>query len=255
MHRGSLNFSCGGGRRCRRGLFLLLSAAVAAILLLPHFPAAVAAAIRLPARLDATLATHIMPQYEARLSALAEENAALHTALAAAAPLQAENEALRTLTNNPHFDGARRYLPCTVVGRLPGTMTLQGNGLTSEHAGAAVLDRYGRFAGVLLTVHDTGEATAALAGTADCRVICTVADPGCHGVLTRDGGDWYLEGLPRHSGAAAEAVVSTLSGCPAGLWVGRLAEAPVPDRSGLTARARLVETAAENPDICFAVPE
>ena len=265
---GGLDLSCagpgrfGGGRLYRRGqrrrkkrllVYIVALLAAALALLLPRLPAVTAGVVQLPGRLDTLLAAHFVPEYTARLQALSLENASLRGALAAAVPLRAENAALRALANSPQAEGSRRYSPCTVVGQAPGALTLSGAGLTAQ---SAVVDTLGRFAGVITDAAAGGrEAAAAPAGSTSCRVICTVGPNGAHGSLLREGGVLYLVGLPRHSGAAAGDIAATQSGCPAGLWVGRLAEAPRVEAGGLTARAPLEETAALTTAACFAVSE
>ena len=55
-----------------------------------------------------------------------------------------------------------------------------------------------------------------------------------------------LAGLPRHNNLAAGTLVTTADG----LWAGTLAEAPMPDETGLNERAPLTDTAAPG-TFCF----
>lgn len=166
---------------------------------------------------DRLLAAH----YAGRLDGLTAENAALRRDLAACAHLAEENEALRSLLGSARAAGS--WQPAWAAARWPGGFALAGE----AEPGAAVLDRYGRYAGEV-----TGTALGLLAverGTPAGLVGGTVG-------LLRDG---VLTGLPLHSGLAAGDVVTT----PAGHWLGRLREAPASDADGLTAHAALEDTA------------
>ncbi len=166
---------------------------------------------------DALLAGH----YAARLAALEADNAALHAQLAQTAGMAQENKAMRTLLGSERTEGS--WQPAQTVARWPGGLLLAGEG----EPGAAVLDRYGRYA---------GEVTAASRG------LLTVQRGTPAGLVGEALGllkGARLTGLPIHSGLAAGDVVMT----PGGHWLGRLAEAPAADSDGLTAHAVLEDTA------------
>lgn len=166
---------------------------------------------------DRLLAAH----YSAGLAALADENAALHGELAAAAGMAEENEALRSLLGSQRAAGS--WQPARVVARWPGGFALAGE----AEPGAAVLDRYGRYA---------GEVTAAALGLLTVQRGTPAGLAGEAVGLVRNN---VLTGLPLHSGLAAGDVVTT----PAGLWLGRLAAEPAADADGLTTHAVLEDTA------------
>lgn len=187
---------------------------------------------QVPARADALLAEHFVPGYTQRLQSLQRRNAILHTAVAAAAPLETENAALRALLDSSARPGTGSWEPTRVVARSPeGTLTLAGQ----FAPGTPVLDEEGCLAGVVRAADDTGSRVDP-AGRDRGAVAVLAGD--CCGVLLRKGGALLLTGLPRHSGLEAGTVVTTADG----LWVGTLAEAPTADDTGLTEQAPLQET-------------
>ena len=187
---------------------------------------------QVPARADALLAEHFVPGYTRRLQSLRQRNAILHAALAAAAPLETENAALRALLESSSRPDSGGWEPARVVARSPeGSLTLAGQ----YASGAPVLDEEGCFVGVVDAVDDTGSRVAP-AGRDRGAAAVLVGD--CCGVLLRKGGTLLLTGLPRHSGLEAGTVVTTADG----LWVGTLAEAPAADDTGLTEQAPLQDT-------------
>lgn len=185
-----------------------------------------------PARADALLAEHFVPGYTRRLQSLRRRNAILHAAVAAAAPLEAENAALRALLESPARPGTGSWEPARVIARSPeGSLTLAGQ----YDPGTAVLDGEGRLAGVVRAGDDTGSRVDP-AGRGRGAVAVLAGD--CCGVLERKDGTLLLTGLPRHSGLEPGAVVITDDG----LWVGTLAQAPAADGTGLTEQAPLQDT-------------
>lgn len=186
----------------------------------------------LPGWVDARLAEHFVPGYTDRLRALRRRNALLHGELAAAAPLQAENEALRTLLESPTRSEGGGWQPVRVMARdLNGSVTLAGQ----FAPGTPVLDDQGRLAGVVCEADDTGSRVDPV-GTG--RGAAAVLAGACCGVVQREGGNLVLTGLPRNCELPAGGVVSTADG----LWVGTLAQAPTPDDTGLTEWAPLQDT-------------
>ena len=187
---------------------------------------------QVPARADTLLAEHFVPGYTRRLQSLRRRSAILHAAVAAAAPLEAENQALRTLLESPARPETGGWTPVRVIARQPeGTITLAG-----QYApGAPVLDEEGRLAGVVSAVDGTGSRVAPAGRD---RGAAAVLAGDCCGVLLRKGGALLVSGLPRHSGLEAGTAVTTADG----LWVGTLAEAPAADSTGLTEQAPLQDT-------------
>lgn len=202
-------------RRRRWRLIPLLAAL--ALLAGPWLAAAVPGAA---ARLDRAVGA----RYTAQLDALQAENAALRRRLAQSADAVAENDALRQLVGSGRVNGSAT--PARVMARGVGCFTLACPGAA---AGAAVLDAGGRYAGRVTAV-DGDTCTVALAPVAG---LC-----GGHAGLVTPG-QWTLTGLPADCGLQAGALVTT----PGGDWLGTLADAPVPDADGLTARATLTDTA------------
>jgi len=170
-------------------------------------------------------------------AALEEENAALHRELAACASAARENAALRAFLGGSHPDGD--WQPAHLVARWPGRLLLSGK----APVGAAVLDRRGRFAGSVISLNrDT--VTVALAADDDCPVAGLAG--GLAGILQRSGTVWELTGL---SNTAIE--TGTIVTTPDGYWLGRLAHTPAPAPDGLTAAARLTDTADLSDSIYF----
>lgn len=187
---------------------------------------------QVPNRADALLAEHFVPGYTRRLQSLRRRNAILHTAVAASAALETENDALRTLLESPARPGTGNWEPARVIARSPdGSMTLAGQ----YDPGTPVLDQEGRLAGVVSAGEEAGSRVDP-AGRERGAVAVLAGD--CCGVLLRRDGTLLLAGLPRHSGLEAGAVVTTADG----LWVGTLAQSPTADDAGLTERAALQDT-------------
>ena len=108
-------------------------------------------------------------------------------------------------------------------------------------AGAAVLDRSGRFAGI------AGEhGTVSPAGSGAGAVPALVGQ--ALGTLTRQNGVLWVTGLPCSCKAAAGELAVTAQGQ---YWAGQLAAAPQPDPGGLTLRAPLEDTADETDCLYF----
>lgn len=231
MH-GSLEL--GRPRRHRRWwipvvLVLLLVAAG------PRLAAALPAAV---SGLDHALARYILPDYEARLTRLQQENADLHARLAQTADALAENQALRQLLDCGRVTGS--WQPARVVARSVGKITLA----CSAAAGTPLLDAGGRYAGRVNRDlgNDTCEAVLAGHENSPCAGLCGQAAG-----LLDTGGGWRLTGLPADSGLQAGDVVTT----PGGYWLGTLAEAPQPETGGLTAWAPLTDTADLDSTVFF----
>ena len=187
---------------------------------------------QVPARADALLAEHFVPGYTRRLQSLRRRNAALHAAVAAAAPLETENAALRALLGSSLRPGTGSWEPARVLARSPeGSLTLAGQ----YDPGTPVLDEEGCFIGMVDAADTTGSRVDP-AGQG--RGAAAVLAGDCCGVLLRKGGTLLLTGLPRHSGLEAGTVVTTADG----LWVGTLAETPTADATGLTGQAPLQDT-------------
>lgn len=181
-------------------------------------------------RADTALGGYFVPQYTRRLEDLQQQNAELHDRLALAENALAENEALRNLLDCGRAAGS--WQPARVVQRYHRGVTLACRADT----GAAITDPLGRWAGRVTEVHDDGTCFAVFAGQEDAAAAGLAGS--CAGLLETQGG-WRLTGLPADSGLAAGSVVTTPDGC----WLGTLAEAPAPEGDGLTATARLTDTA------------
>ena len=134
-------------------------------------------------------------------------------------------------------DGRRTLGPVWTAARWPGGILLA----QPVQAGAAVLDRSGRFAGIAGehgTVSPGGQrsgAVPALVGQA-------------LGTLTRQNGVLWVTGLPCSCKAEAGELAVTAQGQ---YWAGQLAAAPQPDPGGLTLRALLEDTADETDCLYF----
>ena len=217
-------------RRRRAGLWL------AALLLLgwaaPRLAAALPAAAQ---RVDLALAAHFVPRYEARLDSLQTENAALHRQLAGAQTALAETEALRQWAGI--FRPAGSWRTARVVQRVWNGVTLAD----TAPVGAAVCDARGRFAG-RITAAGADRCTLTFAGALS---PAAAGFTGAYAGLLQN--DWQLTGLPLDAGLHAGTVVLTADG----LWLGQLANAPVPADDGLTAQAALRDTADLNSTVFF----
>lgn len=241
-----LNLALGGSRRRRRRRRL---AAVAMLVVLAggvlamgeRLGPAWAVLSALPGQVDGLLAEHFVPGYTNRLRALRRRNAVLHTALAAAAPLEAENEALRSFLDAPARPEGSAWQPAQVVARYPdGGFTLAGE----YTPGTPILDEQGRLAGV---VRETGEDSSRADPAGVGRAAAAVLAGDCCGVLQRQGDTLLVTGLPRNSGLEAGTVVCTGDG----FWVGILTEAPTPDATGLTEKAPLQDTGSSAGAVLF----
>lgn len=240
-----LNLALGGRRRRRRRRLAVLAALVllaGGVLVMRERLGPVWAVLSaLPGQVDGLLAEHFVPGYTERLRALRGRNAVLHTALAAAAPLEAENEALRNFVEAPARPEQGAWQPVHVIARSPdGGFTLAGE----YDPGTPVLDEQGRLAGVICESGD-GSSRADLAGQ-DRGAAAVLAGDRC-GVIQREGNALLVTGLPRHSNLEAGTVVCTGDG----LWVGMLAESPGPDATGLTEEAVLTDTGSSAGAVLF----
>ena len=178
----------------------------------------------LPRRLDDALAQH----YAAQMSVMQRELFALRRRLAEHEPDAEENAALRDFLQSRQTDG-ERWDPVWTAARWPGGFLLA----QPVQAGAAVLDRSGRFAGI------AGEhGTVSPAGSGAGAVPTLVGQ--ALGTLTRQNGVLWVTGLPCSCKAAAGELAVTAQGQ---YWAGQLAAAPQPDPGGLTLRAPLEDTA------------
>lgn len=220
-------------RRWRR--LLALPLLLALWLALPRLAAAAPAGL---ARMQGALGDLLLPRYTAELADLRQQNAALHEQLARSADALAENEALRSLVGAGLPTG--RWQPARVVARRGGALTLA----CTAGAGAPLLDPQGRYAGRVVRCYGNDTCLAALAGTEEDP--CAGLAGAFAGLLDRSGG-WRLTGLPADCGLTAGTAVTT----PGGYWLGTLAEAPRADGSGLTAEARLTDTADLGSTIFF----
>lgn len=222
----NLTFAC---RRRRRGWRHWLRRGLALALLFAALPLARAA---VPALAEAA-AARLAPRWAAERQALEQENAALRSALAAAADHAQENDALRALVGSPARRPAQ-LCPARALAQSGAGLLLYGNG-TAPAAGAAVLDRRGRFAGRAAAVRGplawvpVPDGEACFAGEDPAVLRCTAAG-------------WRVTGLPLPAAARKGDLVTTPEGC----WLGRLAADPAPEEStgGLTAAAPLCDTAA-----------
>ena len=130
-----------------------------------------------------------------------------------------------------------RWDPVWTAARWPGGFLLA----QPVQAGAAVLDRSGRFAGI------AGEhGTVSPAGSGAGAVPALVGQ--ALGTLTRQNGVLWVTGLPCSCKAAAGELAVTAQGQ---YWAGQLAAAPQPDPGGLTLRAPLEDTADETDCLYF----
>lgn len=222
--------------RRRKWRIVLVVAAIA--VLLAALPRLAAGGPAVLAGWDQWLANRLMAGYTDRLDELTQQNAALHARLAEAESALAENESLRSLLGSGRTAGS--WQPARVVARWGDRLRLA----CTAREGAAVLDAQGRYAGRINTADRQDTCVMVVAGSeeAPCAGLCGEVA----GLLTSDGG-WVLTGLPADCGLAAGAVVTT----PGGYWLGTLAEAPVPEPGGLTARAALTDTAALDSTVFF----
>lgn len=134
----------------------------------------------LPRRLDDALAQH----YAAQMSVMQRELFALRRRLAEHEPDAEENAALRNFLQSRQTDG-ERWDPVWTAARWPGGFLLA----QPVQAGAAVLDRSGRFAGI------AGEhGTVSPAGSGAGAVPALVGQ--ALGTLTRQNGVLWVTGLP-----------------------------------------------------------
>ena len=134
----------------------------------------------LPRRLDDALAQH----YAAQMSVMQRELFALRRRLAEHEPDAEENAALRNFLQSRQTDG-ERWDPVWTAARWPGGFLLA----QPVQAGAAVLDRSGRFAGI------AGEhGTVFPAGSGAGAVPALVGQ--ALGTLTRQNGVLWVTGLP-----------------------------------------------------------
>lgn len=240
-----LNLALGGRRRRRRRRLAVLAALVllaGGVLVMRERLGPVWAVLSaLPGQVDGLLAEHFVPGYTERLRALRGRNAVLHAALAASAPLQAENQALRSFVEAPARPEQGAWKPVSVIALSPdGGFTLAG-----EYApGTPVLDEQGRLAGIICESGDGGS-RADPAGQD--RGAAAVLAGDCCGVIQRKGDALLITGLPRHSDLEAGTVVCTGDG----LWVGMLAESPRPDATGLTEEAVLADTGSSAGAVLF----
>lgn len=130
-----------------------------------------------------------------------------------------------------------RWDPVWTAARWPGGFLLA----QPVQAGAAVLDRSGRFAGI------AGEhGTVSPAGSGAGAVPALVGQ--ALGTLTRQNGVLWVTGLPCSCKAAVGELAVTAQGQ---YWAGQLAAAPQPDPGGLTLRAPLEDTADETDCLYF----
>lgn len=223
-----LDFSRSGRPRRGRGLCRVLAAAVCIAVL--GVLAARVWGLGLPRRLADRLC-------DARVAALQRQNAALRTALAGTAGLAEENAALRTLLDCVP-EPAVSWQPLWVTARWPGGFSLESGG----RAGAAVVDRSGRFAGILAEsgrVDPAGQGSGAVA----CRVGTAL------GVLARRGTALLVTDLPAGTVCEVGAPVVTADG---GWWVGCAAAAPEAEPGSLAMTLTLADTADEGDCLYFA---
>ena len=226
-------------RRAAACAAALLCAALTGLAVFRFGPAAVAWLAAVPGRVESAVGDWLLPHYTRRLTELASQNASLRAELAADASLRAENEALRTLLESPAAETLRGAQPLPVAQRTADRFALAGD----APAGTAILDPQGRFAG---RAAPDGAEPGILPVESPEGSPC-LAD-GQYGVLSREGGSWFLDGLHRHCALEAGCVVTMADG----YWVGRLADAPAEDETGLCARARLTDTADRFSAVYFA---
>lgn len=241
-----LNLALGSGRRRHRRrrlavLAVLVVLAGSICVMRERLGPVWAVLWALPGRVDTALAEHFLPEYTDRLRALRSRNAVLHTRLAAAAPLEAENEALRRFLEAPARPEEGAWQPARVTARYPdGSFALA----REYPPGTPLLDEQGRLAGV---VSETLESSSRADPVGQNRGAAAVLASDCCGVVQREGDTLLAVGLPRHSGLEAGTVVCTGDG----LWVGMLAEVPVPDATGLTEKALLTDTGSSAGAVLF----
>ena len=201
----------------RRSRWWLVPVLAALLLILPRLAVLPPAAARWA---EGFFGAH----YAAQLETLRQENFALHRLLAQSADAQAENEALRQLVGCGR--SVTGVTPARVMARTAGGFILA---CPDAAPGDAVLDAAGRYAGTVTTA-DGDCCAAAFSATAGlCGAYAGLVTPG----------KWQLTDLPADCTLAAGDIVTTAGGD----WLGTLAEAPVPDAAGLTARAALTDTA------------
>lgn len=215
-----------------------LAAAVLAAALLWGGPRLAAALPAGAVWLDETLGRWFVSQYQGRLEALQQQNAALHRQLAAAEAVLAENEALRSLLDCNRVTG--RWQPARAIVRQADSVTLN----CAAEAGAPVVDPLGRYAGRVIADNGNDTCTVAFAGSE--KDPCAGLSGAAAGLLERRG-HWLLTDLSADCGLAAGAVVTT----PGGYWLGTLAAAPEPEEDGLTATAPLTDTADLDSTVFF----
>lgn len=201
----------------------------------PYLAAALPAGL---ARCRNALGDWVRPHYTEELAALQQQNSELHSRLALAENALAENEALRSLLGCTRTEGS--WQPARVTARRQNGATLA----CTAAAGAAVLDPQGRYAGQIVEGRENGTCELAFAGSDGAA--CAGLSGNAAGLLERQDG-WVLTGLPADCGLTAGSVVTT----PGGEWLGALAETPRADGDGLTARARLTDTADLNSTVFF----
>lgn len=227
------------GRPRRHSRWLRVAAIVLAVVglwaAMPYLLAALPAGL---SRCRETIGNWVLPHYTDELTALEQQNAALHRQLARAEDAIAENEAMRKLLGCSLPEG--NWQPARVAARRSDRVTLA----CTAREGADVLDARGRYAGQVVEEFADGTCVFSYAGSDDaaCAGLCGTAA----GMLERQG-QWLLTGLPADCGLAAGSVVTTPGGC----WLGTLAEAPRPEADGLTARAALTDTADLNSTVFF----
>ena len=197
-------------------------------MLLAALPFARAAVLAAPEALAACLA----PAWAQERQRLAADNAALRTALAANAELQAQNTALRALLHSPAPRPAALYTARLMAQTGAGLLLFCADG--TPPPGAAVLDGQGRFAGRVAEARDGVLWVPPPAGEA-----CFAGGDPALVQAAADG--WQVTGLP----VPAESAAGTLVTTPEGYWLGRLAADPAPDPGDgcLTAAAPLTDTA------------
>ena len=233
-----------GRRRRRRRLAAgLAGVLLAGLLALRWLGPLQAAAGALGAKADRALADALRPGYTARLDALQDELFALRRTLASQAGLAAENTALRSLLGSEPRP-AGRWQPAAVAAlALDGRLTLAAP--QDLPVGAAVLDAEGRWFGAVAGPGPAGHTIVADPAGQGAGAVPALAG-GQNGVLVWHGGRLWLAGLPRHNNLVTGTLVTTADG----LWAGTLAEAPMPDETGLNERAPLTDTAAPG-TFCF----
>lgn len=138
---------------------------------------------------------------------------ALRRRLAEHEPDAEENAALRNFLQSRQTNG-ERWDPVWTAARWPGGFLLA----QPVQAGAAVLDRSGRFAGIA-GEHGTVSPAGSGAGAVPALVGQTL------GTLTRQNGVLWVTGLPCSCKAAAGELAVTAQGQ---YWAGQLAERPSP---------------------------